>query len=74
MKEIIENSEVLDIVRNLEEKIQGDCKSCIHMKERECYAGCRGTAYQEMKAKGYTDAEALVASDPGCWKVNSVLD
>lgn len=74
MEEIVKKSKILNIVRNLEKEIQGDCKSCVHMKERECYAGCRGTAYQEMKTKGYTDEEALVASDPGCWNVDRVLD
>ncbi|MEA3378688.1 MAG: radical SAM protein [Nanoarchaeota archaeon] len=74
MEEIVNGSDVLKIVRDLEKQIQGSCKTCDYMIERECYAGCRGMAYQEMKKKGFSDFEALVSSDPSCWRVNHLLD
>lgn len=69
METIIKNSDILNIIRNLDERIEGDCKTCKYMLERECYAGCRGMAFQEMKKKGYSDYKALVSSDPSCWNV-----
>ena len=74
MESIIMNSDILNIVRNLEDKIEGDCKTCKYMLERECYAGCRGMAFQEMKKRGYSDYKALVSSDPSCWNVRHIND
>lgn len=74
MEEIVNSSDILKIVRNLKEQVRGSCKTCDYMIERECYAGCRGMAYQEMKKKGFSDFEALVSSDPSCWRVSNLLD
>ncbi len=72
-REILE-SQWLTVVRNLGEMIQGDCKSCELMKNKQCYGGCRGTAYQSMKNAGKDEWECLVASDPSCPRVTKVLD
>jgi radical SAM protein with 4Fe4S-binding SPASM domain len=73
LAEIIQ-SPALGIIRNLEEHIQGDCKSCELLATRQCYGGCRGTAYQSMANAGRGEHERWVASDPSCWRVTTVLD
>ena len=67
-------SPALDIIRNLEDHIQGDCKDCPLFATRQCYGGCRGTAYQTMANAGRGEHERWVASDPSCWRVTTVLD
>jgi len=67
-------SPALDIIRNLEDHIQGDCKRCELFATRQCYGGCRGTAYQTMANAGRGEYERWVASDPSCWRVHTVLD
>ncbi len=73
MAEIVRHDK-LDIIRNLEHYIEGDCRNCELFQTRECYGGCRGTVFQTLKSQGFSEREALVASDPSCWKVNRVLD
>jgi radical SAM protein with 4Fe4S-binding SPASM domain len=73
LTEVIE-SPALEIIRNLEDHIQGDCKSCDLFKTRQCYGGCRGTAYQSMANTGHNEYERWTASDPSCWRVTKVLD
>ncbi len=72
-KDILE-SQWLTVVRNLGEFIQGDCKKCELMESKQCYGGCRGTAYQSLKNAGKSEWECLVASDPSCQRVKTVLD
>jgi radical SAM protein with 4Fe4S-binding SPASM domain len=74
LKAIVANSPVLKKMRNLEKTIEGSCKNCEYMKAHECYGGCRGMAYQEAIKKGYPESKALVASDPSCWHVHTLLD
>jgi len=73
MKDIIENSPEIKILRNLQENIKGDCKNCKLMKNQDCYGGCRGYTYMFMRQKGYSKEEALAASDPSCWRVHNIL-
>ena len=68
------NSQSLDIIRNLEKYIEGDCKECDLFKSRECYGGCRGTVYQTLKSNGFSEYESWVGSDPSCWRVENLLD
>lgn len=72
--ESILNNSYLNIIRNLEQYIQGDCKSCELFKTRKCYGGCRGTVYQTLIKKGFSTYDALVASDPSCKRVHMILD
>lgn len=68
MEQIVKNSEVLKNIRNLESRITGPCSSCDLMSQRKCYGGCRGNAYQELTKKGTSLTEAILGSDPLCWK------
>ncbi len=54
---ILSGSPVIDDLRNIYDRIEGDCRQCDH--RYECY-GCRGNAYQ-------TTGNYL-ASDPSCWR------
>ena len=63
LQEIIQESGVIQDLRNYKEKLRGPCRSCDHLKE--CY-GCRGAAYQ-------LTGEPL-ASDPLCWRNKDKLD
>jgi radical SAM protein with 4Fe4S-binding SPASM domain len=56
LKDIIENSEIFNICRNMNKMIKEPCKSCEY--NGDCY-GCRGNAYQ---ATG-----DIFAKDPTCW-------
>jgi radical SAM protein with 4Fe4S-binding SPASM domain len=73
LAEIMENKN-LAIIRDLQNTIQGDCKSCELMKTRQCYGGCRGTVYQTMKANNFSEYDCITASDPSCIRVNTVLN
>ncbi|WP_214483798.1 radical SAM protein [Bacillus sp. SM2101] len=73
LKDILKDKN-LNIVRNLETYIEGDCSDCELFKTRECYGGCRGTVYQTLKTHGYSEYECLVASDPSCWRVKTILN
>jgi radical SAM protein with 4Fe4S-binding SPASM domain len=73
LAEVIRN-EKLQVIRNLEKHIQGDCKNCELFRSRQCYGGCRGMVYQWAKSMGLTEYEALSASDPSCWRVEKALD
>ncbi len=73
LKDII-NSYYAQILRNIKDHIQGDCKHCELFKNLECYAGCRGYTFMYLKHRGFSDYEALVASDPSCWKVKQILN
>jgi MoaA/NifB/PqqE/SkfB family radical SAM enzyme len=68
------NSKPLEIIRNLENYIEGDCKSCDLFTSRKCYGGCRGTVYQTLKRNGFNEYDCWVASDPSCWRVTNILD
>ena len=68
------NNKNLQVIRQLEDLIEGDCKTCEQFKNRSCYGGCRGTVFQTLKNKGYGTYEALVGSDPSCWRVKKILD
>ncbi len=61
LKDIIENSNIFTNLRNIYEKIEGDCKTCDY--NDECY-GCRGNAYQI--------TGNYLASDPSCWHCGKV--
>jgi radical SAM protein with 4Fe4S-binding SPASM domain len=67
-------SPALGIIRNLDQHIQGDCRDCDLLATRQCYGGCRGTAYQTMANSGRGEYERWTASDPSCWRVRRVLD
>ncbi|EIV94838.1 radical SAM additional 4Fe4S-binding domain protein [Frankia sp. QA3] len=67
-------SPALAIIRNLDDHIQGDCRDCDLLATRQCYGGCRGTAYQAMANSGRGEYERWTASDPSCWRVHRVLD
>ncbi len=67
-------SKPLEIIRNLEKYIEGDCKECELFINRECYGGCRGTVYQTLISNGHSEYESWVGSDPSCWRVTSLLD
>lgn len=56
LAEILRESPVIDDLRNIYERIEGECRQCDH--RYDCY-GCRGNAYQ-------TTGNYL-ASDPACW-------
>lgn len=56
LKEILERSDVITNLRDIYDKIDGDCKTCEH--NNSCY-GCRGNAYQI--------TGNYLASDPKCW-------
>ena len=56
MKEILENSPVINNLRHIHEKIEGHCRDCEH--GQACY-GCRGNAYQI--------TGNYLTSDPTCW-------
>jgi radical SAM protein with 4Fe4S-binding SPASM domain len=56
LKDILNNSSVIQELRNIRSTITGKCKECEHLEF--CY-GCRGNAYQ-------TTGDHL-ASDPACW-------
>ena len=57
LAEILSGSPVIDDLRNIYSRIEGECRQCDH--RYECY-GCRGNAYQ-------TTGNYL-ASDPSCWR------
>ena len=57
LKLILQDSEVLEDLKNHNETIKGPCRSC--EKSKFCY-GCRGAAYQL--------TGDYLASDPLCWK------
>lgn len=57
LSEILNNSEIIEDLKNHKQMIKGPCREC--HKLDECY-GCRGAAYQ---ATG-----DYLASDPFCWK------
>ena len=73
LKEVLKNKS-LHVIRNLEKYIEGDCRECEEFKKRLCYGGCRGTVYQTLVKKGFSEYECLVASDPSCWRVREILD
>lgn len=56
LEEILNGSLVIANLRNIFEKIEGQCKVCKH--HAECY-GCRGNAFQI--------TGNYLASDPTCW-------
>jgi radical SAM protein with 4Fe4S-binding SPASM domain len=66
--------ETLRILRSLDRYIEGDCASCEQFREGTCLGGCRGTAFQTLTSLGYSTYQGLVASDPSCPKVKSMLD
>ena len=57
LKSIIEDSEVIQDLRNFKNTIKGPCSTC--EKAGECY-GCRGAAYNL--------TGDYLASDPMCWR------
>jgi radical SAM protein with 4Fe4S-binding SPASM domain len=57
LKSIIEDSEVIQDLRNFKKTIKGPCSTC--EKAGECY-GCRGAAYNL--------TGDYLASDPMCWR------
>lgn len=57
LKEILNDSEVVEDLKNYKEMIKGPCGTC--ESREECY-GCRGAAYQM--------TGDYLASDPLCWK------
>jgi len=75
LQEILYESDVLHILRNLDKNIQGDCKTCKFFKNQTCYAGCRGMAFQKIYKKEIGNLkDSLTASDPSCWRVNNIFD
>ena len=54
---ILQNSEIVNNLKNYRQMIKGECRSC--EKAEECY-GCRGAAYQL--------TGDYLASDPTCWR------
>lgn len=56
LKDIINDSEVIEELRNYRENIKGPCRECDKLDS--CY-GCRGTAYQL--------TGDYLGSDPSCW-------
>ena len=56
LEEILFDSEVFEVARNLEDHMEGACRTCEN--RRECY-GCRSIAY-------FT-ANRFTAADPLCW-------
>jgi len=63
LSEILNNSEIIDDLKNYKQMIKGPCREC--HKLDECY-GCRGAAYQ---ATG-----DYLASDPFCWNNSNKQD
>ena len=63
LREILENSLVLNKLKNFRNTIKGPCKTC--EKADSCY-GCRGAAYQL--------TGDYLASDPLCWKNSELLN
>ena len=63
LKQIIEESEVIQNLRDYRNNIKGPCKKC--EKAELCY-GCRGAAYNL--------TGDYLASDPICWKNTDKLD
>jgi radical SAM protein with 4Fe4S-binding SPASM domain len=61
LQEILENSSMINNLRNIYQKIEGACKTCEH--NCECY-GCRGNAYQI--------TGNYLASDPTCWRLQQM--
>lgn len=57
LADILAQSPIIDDLRNIYDRIEGECRQCDH--RYECY-GCRGNAYQ-------TTGNYL-ASDPACWR------
>jgi MoaA/NifB/PqqE/SkfB family radical SAM enzyme len=57
LADILTNSAIIGDLRNVYERIQGECRDCDH--NHECY-GCRGNAYQI--------TGNYLASDPTCWR------
>jgi len=45
LKQVLDQSQFLKVIRHLEEYIQEPCRSCYHFNNYECYGGCRGFAY-----------------------------
>ncbi|HTZ18136.1 MAG TPA: radical SAM protein [Dissulfurispiraceae bacterium] len=60
LAEILSGSRVIEDLRNIYERIEGECRDC--NQRHECY-GCRGNAYQ-------TTGNYL-ASDPSCWRCSA---
>ena len=56
LAEILSNSKIFEVARNIESYIEGACRSCKY--KSECY-GCRSIAYF---MKG-----SFTAADPLCW-------
>jgi len=56
LRDILSNSQIFRVSRNIEDYIEGACKACQH--RTECY-GCRSVAYF---ASG-----SFTAADPLCW-------
>jgi radical SAM protein with 4Fe4S-binding SPASM domain len=56
LSEILSNTEIFKVARNMEKYIQGECKTC--QFNNRCY-GCRSLAY--------TMTNSFVAADPLCW-------
>lgn len=56
LNDIILNSPIFGLLRNIDQNIKGACSECQH--SNQCY-GCRGSAYFE-----FGD---FLASDPTCW-------
>jgi radical SAM protein with 4Fe4S-binding SPASM domain len=61
LKEILVSTQVFQDLRNVRERIEGECRVCEHTSV--CY-GCRGAAYQ--RTSNY------LASDPLCWHVQAL--
>jgi len=57
LKDILNDSEVIEDLRDYKNKIKGPCRTCD--KSADCY-GCRGAAYQL--------TGDYLASDPLCWR------
>lgn len=58
LKNILDSSSIINDLRNIYNRIEGECRDCEH--NCECY-GCRGNAYQI--------TGNYLASDPTCWKL-----
>ncbi|MGO9614596.1 MAG: radical SAM/SPASM domain-containing protein [Dissulfurispiraceae bacterium] len=57
LAEILSGSHIIDDLRNIYDRIEGECRRCD--QRYECY-GCRGNAYQS--------TGNYLASDPSCWR------
>ncbi len=60
LKDLLESSEVFRNLRQIRERIEGECRECA--LNEKCY-GCRGAAYQQ--------TGNYLASDPLCWHVQA---